>query len=375
MITATPAPHTQTTEATWKNHATSPEGLTPAEAKKRLAKHGPNLLREGKKRPVWAMMVDQYRDPMIILLLVAAAISGGIGEGEDAIAILVIVVLNSLIGFIQEFRAERAMAALMAMAAPHAKVRRAGLVLTIPAREVVPGDVVLLEAGDVVPADLRLVDIRGLKVDESPLTGESAAVEKRMEPVADPAAVVGDRLNMLHKGTTATYGSGVGIVTATGMNTEMGKIAGLLDSAAVLKTPLQKRLGRVSRNLAFAAIFICVIVFAFGVMQGEEIMRMFLTAVSLAVAAVPEALPAVVTISLALGARKMVKNQALIRRLPAVETLGSVSCICTDKTGTLTQNRMQVEVLVDHDLNPVNQYHQVPDLLRALSISNEVQPD
>ena len=375
MCPSSPAPHTQSAEAIWETHATSPDGLSPSEAKKRLSQHGPNLLREGKRRPVWAMVIDQYRDPMIILLLVAAAISGLIGEGEDAIAILVIVFLNSLIGFIQEFRAERAMAALMAMAAPHAKVRRAGLLLTIPAREVVPGDVVLLEAGQVVPADLRLVDIRGLKVDESPLTGESATVDKKMEPISDPAASVGDRFNMVHKGTTVTAGSGSGIVTATGMNTEMGKIAGLLDSAAVVKTPLQKRLARVSRNLAVAAIVICVIVFAVGVMQGEGMLRMFLTAVSLAVAAVPEALPAVVTISLALGARRMVKNQALIRRLPAVETLGSVTTICTDKTGTLTENRMRVELLADHDLQPVNQYNQAPDLLLALAISNEVQPD
>ncbi|MDH4321664.1 MAG: HAD-IC family P-type ATPase, partial [Desulfobulbaceae bacterium] len=371
----TPAPHTQTAESIWESLQTAPEGLSPAEAKKRLAQHGPNLLREGKRRPPWAMLLDQYRDPMIILLLVAAAISGVIGEGEDAIAILVIVVLNSLIGFVQEFRAERAMAALMAMAAPHARVRRAGLVLTIPAREVVPGDVVLLEAGQVVPADLRLVEIRGLRVDEAPLTGESVPVDKTMDPISDPKAAVGDRFNMVHKGTTATYGSGVGIVTATGMNTEMGKIAGLLDSAAMVKTPLQKRLARVSRNLAVAAIVICVIVFITGVMQGEGMLRMFLTAVSLAVAAVPEALPAVVTISLALGARRMVKQQALIRRLPAVETLGSVTCICTDKTGTLTENRMQVEMLVDHELKPVTQYHQAQDLLLGLAISNEVQAD
>ncbi|MDH3393929.1 MAG: HAD-IC family P-type ATPase, partial [Desulfobulbaceae bacterium] len=374
-VAPTPAPHTQSVDSIHKVFASSPEGLSPAEAKKRLAQHGPNLLREGKRRSVWAMLIGQYRDPMIILLLVAAAISGGIGEAEDAIAIMVIVVLNSLIGFIQEFRAERAMAALMAMAAPNATVRRAGLVLTIPASEVVPGDLVLLEAGQVVPADLRLISIQRLKVDESPLTGESVPVEKAIGVIGDANAQVGDRFNMVHKGTTATYGSGTGIVTATGMNSEVGKIAGLLDRASVLKTPLQKRLARVSRNLAYAAIFICVVVFAVGVMQGEDVMRMFLTAVSLAVAAVPEALPAVVTISLALGARKMVRSQALIRRLPAVETLGSVSCICTDKTGTLTENRMRVELLVDGELKPVNQYNQASELLLALSISNEVQVD
>ena len=374
-VAPTPAPHTQSVDSIHKVFASSPEGLSPAEAKKRLAQYGPNLLREGKRRSVWAMLIGQYRDPMIILLLVAAAISGGIGEAEDAIAIMVIVVLNSLIGFIQEFRAERAMAALMAMAAPNATVRRAGLVLTIPASEVVPGDLVLLEAGQVVPADLRLISIQRLKVDESPLTGESVPVEKAIGVIGDANAQVGDRFNMVHKGTTATYGSGTGIVTATGMNSEVGKIAGLLDRASVLKTPLQKRLARVSRNLAYAAIFICVVVFAVGVMQGEDVMRMFLTAVSLAVAAVPEALPAVVTISLALGARKMVRSQALIRRLPAVETLGSVSCICTDKTGTLTENRMRVELLVDGELKPVNQYNQASELLLALSISNEVQVD
>lgn len=368
-------PHTLPIETIRESFATGPDGLTKDEAKKRLADHGPNLLREGKRRPIWAMIVDQYRDPMILLLLVAAAISGVIGEGEDAIAILVIVVLNSIIGFIQEFRAERAMAALLAMAAPNATVRRDGQILTIPAREVVPGDIVLLEAGKVVPADLRLMELRALKVDESPLTGESVPVEKYTRVITDPGASVGDRFNMVHKGTTVTYGSAVGVVSATGMDTEMGRIAGLLDSAVTVKTPLQKRLARVSRNLAVAAIIICMVVFIAGVMQGEGLLRMFLTAVSLAVAAVPEALPAVVTISLALGARQMVMNQALIRRLPAVETLGSVTSICTDKTGTLTENRMRVELMVDRDLKPVVRSNQAPMLVLALAVSNEVRRD
>jgi len=368
-------PHTLSQDNIWESLASGPEGLSSAEAKSRLAVHGPNLLREGKRRPAWTMLVDQFRDPMILLLLVAATISGVIGEGQDAIAILVIVFLNSLIGFIQEFRAERAMAALLAMAAPHAMVRREGRELTISAREVVPGDLVLLEAGQVISADLRLTEVRGLKVDESPLTGESVPVEKHTAVITDPTAPVGDRFNMVHKGTTVTSGSGVGVVTSIGMATEMGRIASLLDSAVTVKTPLQKRLARVSRNLAVAAIFICLMVFAAGVMQGEGILRMFLTAVSLAVAAVPEALPAVVTISLALGARKMVRNKALIRRLPAVETLGSVTCICTDKTGTLTENRMRVEVVLDHELQPVTAQDPPRELLLALALSNEVRRD
>ena len=327
--------------------ATPPGGLPVEEAERRAAEFGPNELPEGKGKSPWMMLLGQYTDPMIILLLAAASISGLVGEIHDTVVILVIVVLNSLVGFIQEYRAERAVQALKAMASPVATVVRSGRVIRIPAREVVPGDLVQLEAGQVVPADLRLVEVAGLRLDESPLTGESVPVEKDTAPLPAGELTVAEMRNAAFKGTTVTYGRGVGVAVATGPFTEIGRIARLIDEAEVLRTPLQKRLARVGRNLAAVALAICAVVFAAGIARGEGVLVMFLTSVSLAVAAVPEALPAMVTISLALGARRMVKANALIRRLPAVETLGSVTYICTDKTGTLTLNRMQVERLVD----------------------------
>jgi Ca2+-transporting ATPase len=318
-------------------------GLTRAEAASRLARYGPNAIREGEKRSAWRMLLDQFTDFMIIVLLVAAVISGFIGEVIDTVAILVIVLMNGTIGFIQEYRAERAMAALKKLAAATARVLRDGAVIEVPAAELVPGDVVVLEAGNVVPADLRLVESVVLKAEEAALTGESVPVEKRIEALEAADLTVGDRRNMAYKGTTIVYGRGRGIVVGTGMQTELGKIATLLALEGEVKTPLQKRLAEFGRKLAIAALAICALVFVFGVVRGEPIALMFLTAVSLAVAAIPEALPAVVTISLALGAYKMVKQNALIRRLPAVEALGSVTYICSDKTGTLTQNRMSVE--------------------------------
>ncbi len=318
-------------------------GLTRAEAASRLARYGPNAIQEGEKRSPWRMLADQFTDFMIIVLLVAAVISGFIGEVVDTIAILVIVVMNGTIGFIQEYRAEQAMAALKKLAAATARVLRDGAVIEVPAAELVPGDLVVLEAGNIVPADLRLVESVVLRTEEAALTGESVPVEKRTEPVEGADLALGDRRNLAYKGTTVAYGRGRGIVVGTGMQTELGKIAALLALESEVKTPLQKRLAEFGRKLAIAALVICGVVFVFGVVRGEPIALMFLTAVSLAVAAIPEALPAVVTISLALGAYKMVKQNALIRRLPAVEALGSVTYICSDKTGTLTQNRMSVE--------------------------------
>jgi Ca2+-transporting ATPase len=318
-------------------------GLTRAEAASRLARYGPNAIQEGEKRSAWRMLADQFTDFMIIVLLVAAVISGFIGEVVDTIAILVIVVMNGTIGFIQEYRAEQAMAALKKLAAATARVLRDGAVIEVPAAELVPGDLVVLEAGNIVPADLRLVESVVLRTEEAALTGESVPVEKRTEPVEGADLALGDRRNLAYKGTTVAYGRGRGIVVGTGMQTELGKIAALLALESEVKTPLQKRLAEFGRKLAIAALVICGVVFVFGVVRGEPIALMFLTAVSLAVAAIPEALPAVVTISLALGAYKMVKQNALIRRLPAVEALGSVTYICSDKTGTLTQNRMSVE--------------------------------
>ena len=342
------------------------QGLAPDEAARRLALHGPNEIREARRRSAWRMLLGQFTDFMIVVLMVAAVIAGAIGEPQDAIAILAIVVLNGVTGFVQEYRAERAMAALKRLAATSARVVRGGAVAVIPAAGLVPGDLVALEAGDAVPADLRIVEAAALKTDEAALTGESVPVEKSVAALADPGLPVGDRRNMAYKGTVATYGRGRGVVVATGMQTELGEIAVLLSAEAEVRTPLQRRLERFGRSLAIAALAICAVVFAFGILRGEPLMLMFLTAVSLAVAAIPEALPAVVTISLALGAYKLVRKNALIRRLPAVETLGSVTFICSDKTGTLTQNRMRVEALhAETEARPL--------LLRAMALNNDAR--
>ena len=324
---------------------TSQEGLSPKEAGARFERYGPNELEEKKKKTPLMMFLDQFRDFMILVLIVAAVISGIIGEPSDTIAIIVIVVLNAVIGFVQEYRAEKAMAALKKMVSPTATVVRDGVLENIPVLQFVPGDVVILEAGNRVPADIRLIEATQLKVEEAALTGESVPVEKHVHTLDDELSSIGDRSNMVYQGTFVSYGRGVGVVVATGMATELGKIAALLQEGEEVKTPLQKRLEMFGRKLAVAVLAICAIVFGIGVMRGEPALLMLLTAISLAVAAIPEALPAVVTISLALGARKMVRQSALIRKLPAVETLGSVTYICSDKTGTLTVNKMAVEEL------------------------------
>ncbi len=318
-------------------------GLSSGEAKIRLDKFGPNQLKEKKKKTPFMMFLDQFKDFMILVLIAAGVVSGIVGEPKDTIAIIVIVVLNAIIGFVQEYRAEKAMAALKMMAAPAATVLRDGMPANIQASELVPGDIVLLEAGKVVPADMRLIEVAQLKVEEAPLTGESVPVDKQIKTLHDETVPLGDRKNMAYKGTTVSYGRGAGIVVATGMKTELGNIATMLQEEEEVKTPLQKRLTKFGQRLALAVLAICAIVFVVGLFRGEPPALMFLTAISLAVAAIPEALPAVITISLALGAKKMVKQNALIRKLPAVETLGSVTYICSDKTGTLTLNKMTVE--------------------------------
>jgi Ca2+-transporting ATPase len=320
-------------------------GLSASEVQRRANAYGPNEILEHPPRSLWWMFLDQFTDFMILVLIAAAVVSGIIGEPLDSIAIVVIVLLNGVIGFVQEFRAERAMAALKMLVPRSARVRRGGQTVTGPASQLTYGDIVIVEAGDLVPADLRLIETSQLKVDEAALTGESVPVEKYTASLTIVELPVGDRLNMAYKGTVVTYGRATGVVIATGMVTELGKIAALLREEEAVKTPLQKRLARFGQRLAFAILAICLFVFVLGVLRGEPAVLMFLTAVSLAVAAIPEALPAVVTISLALGAHKMVKKNALIRRLPAVETLGSVTYICSDKTGTLTQNKMRVEQL------------------------------
>ncbi|HUX89417.1 MAG TPA: calcium-translocating P-type ATPase, PMCA-type [Gallionellaceae bacterium] len=338
-------------EAIHKLKTDAHAGLSAAEADARLMRHGHNELQENPGRSLLRMLLDQFADFMILVLIGAALISGMIGDIKDTIAIIVIVVLNAVIGFVQEYRAERAMAALKALAAVSAKLLREGETVVLPASKIVPGDVVVLEAGNVIPADLRLLQAAQLKVDEAALTGESLTVEKHTHELTGHELPLGDRKNLAYKGTVVTYGRGLGVAVATGMNTELGKIAASLQEDGESKTPLQKRLASFGRRLAVVVLAICAIVFAAGVMRGETPVLMFLTAISLAVAAIPEALPAVVTIALALGARKMVKKHALIRRLPAVETLGSVTYICSDKTGTLTQNKMRVEeIFADGEL-------------------------
>jgi len=321
----------------------SVNGLSAQKAQDRLKKYGPNELEEKKKRTAFMMLMDQFTDFMIIVLMAAAVVAGVAGKPTDAVAIIAIVILNAIIGFVQEYRADKAMVALKKMAASASTVLRDGRPAGIPSSEIVPGDIVLLEAGQVIPADMRLVETANLKVEEAALTGESVPIEKHTGRLSDEHLPTGDRVNMAYQGTIATYGRGKGVVVATGMQTEIGKIAAMLQAEKGLKTPLQQRLAVFGKKLAVAILFICAILFAKGLLRGEPVMLMFLTAISLAVAAIPEALPAVITIALAIGAKKMVKKNALIRKLPAVETLGSVTYICSDKTGTLTLNQMTVE--------------------------------
>ncbi|MEY5028035.1 MAG: hypothetical protein RLZ63_350 [Pseudomonadota bacterium] len=320
------------------------KGLSTAQVQQRLATVRLNALVETGQRHPLRILLAQFGDFMILVLLVAAVIAGLIGEPQDVVAIAVIVVLNALLGFVQEYRAERAMKALKQMMALQARVLREGQVQQIDATQLVPGDVIDLEAGNIVPADVRLLALSSFKVDESTLTGESLVVEKQLSTLQSNDLALGDRLNMAYKGTTVAYGRARGLVVATGMRTELGKIASLLDQEGS-KTPLQKRLAAFGQKLSVVVLFICAVLFLAGWLRGEMPMTMLLTAISLAVAAIPEALPAVVTITLALGAARMARHRALIRCLPAVQTLGSVTTICSDKTGTLTMNRMHVDVL------------------------------
>jgi len=323
-------------------------GLSSSEVSVRTEKYGPNQLQEAPKRTFLEMVIDQLKSFVIILLLVAAAISGILGEWVDAIAILLIVVLNAVMGVVQESRAEEALAALKKMASPEAHVIRDGKRITIPASQLVPGDIVFLEAGNFIPADIRLAEAVNLRVEEAALTGESLPIQKNSGLVLNGEVPLGDMANCAFMGTMVSYGRGVGVVTSTGMSTELGQIATMLQEVEAEETPLQKKLDNLGKTLGYACIVVCVLVFVTGMIRATDLLDpqhwvdQFMIAVSLAIAAVPEGLPAIVTISLALGMREMVNRHALIRRLSSVETLGSATVICTDKTGTLTQNEMTV---------------------------------
>lgn len=320
----------------------SSAGLDEAEAASRLAAHGPNILREAKRISPWTLLLGQFKGILIWLLIAAGAVSGLLGEAADAIAIFSIVFLNALIGFYQEYNAEQSIAALKKMTAPQAKVRRNGRLRAIPAAEIVNGDVIEFEAGDLIPADARLMVVSSLRCAEAALTGESEPVGKTITALGQADSPLGDRVNMVYMGTSVAGGAGKAVVVATGMATEIGKIAGLLEEAGETVSPLQKSLADFGRLLVWISLAIISLLFILGLIRRLPFMELFLTSVSLAVAAVPEGLPAVVTIALALGVQRMSRRHALIRKLAAVETLGSAGVICTDKTGTLTQGEMAV---------------------------------
>ena len=341
-------PYTISREDLLKELSVSPErGLSTQEAQERLAKYGENKLTEKKKKTNLQRFLDQFKDAMIIILLVAAAVSFGVAcfghdpmEFFEPALILLIVVLNAVLGMMQESKAEKALDALKNLSAPHARVLRDGKEQVIDASQLVPGDIIRLEAGDFIPADVRLLKSVSLKSEEAALTGESVPAEKDAGQEIPENAPLGDRANMVFSGCSITYGTATAVVTGTGMRTEMGKIAGLLEGEAETQTPLQQKLAQLGKYLGFLALAACAVIFAVGLFNGIPVLEIFMTSVSLAVSAIPEGLPAIVTIVLAIGVQRMVKKNALIRRMPAVETLGSASVICSDKTGTLTQNRM-----------------------------------
>ncbi|MFZ5631779.1 MAG: calcium-translocating P-type ATPase, SERCA-type [Bacillota bacterium] len=351
------------------------QGLDGEEAGRRLGHYGPNALQEQPPRSLFSMFIGQMKEILVLILIAAAVISGILGEWEDSIVILIIVVLNAVIGVFQENKAEHALKALKDMTKPAAKVVRSGKVLQISAEEVVPGDVVLLDAGDSVPADVRLIEAASLRANESALTGESVPVEKDPAVIGAGEVPVGDRKNMLFMGTTVTGGRGKAVVVETGMKTQLGRIAQLLHEAAPEPTPLQQRLSKLGKVLGVAAAVIVALVFFIGLWRGEDLLEMFMVAISLAVAAVPEGLPAVVTIVLALGVTRMSRRRAIIRKLPAVETLGTATVICSDKTGTLTKNEMTVtRIYVADRLFQVTGTGYAPDGKFLDRDGNEISP-
>lgn len=367
----------QTAEAVTEHFSTNTEtGLSTAEAKTRLERDGANEFQKTRHSSLLVKFLNQFKSFMIIVLLAAAAVSGVIGymHGEgftDAIVILVIVVLNAVIGVAQEAKAEKSLDALEKLSSPQCTVIRDGQVREIESRDLVVGDIVLLETGDSVPADLRLVEAVNLKIEEAALTGESVPAEKNTDPV-EGEVQPGDQIDMAFSSTSVTYGRGKGIVTATGMHTEVGKIASMIQSVKETKTPMQERLDKLGKLLAYAALAICALIFGVSILYGRDLLDMFMTAVSLAVAAIPEGLPAVSTVVLAMGVQRLVKRNAIVRKLPSVETLGSTQVICSDKTGTLTQNRMTVvQIYVDGETTEVSSLPEEPseELVRLIKIS------
>ena len=335
-----PSGHTLSVADVCARLQSTPAGLTGTEAARRLIEYGPNELRAAHRISPWTIFFEQFKNVLIVILLVATVLSAFLGHGVEAVAIAVIVLFAVLLGFVQEYRAERAIAALRQMAAPTATVLRDGEESEVPARDLVPGDVVVLRAGNRVPGDARLIEAVNLQIQEAALTGESVPVEKHVAPLGNPELALGDRNNMAYAGTVATYGRGCAMIVATGMTTEFGKIAQMLQTVETGKTPLQENLDKLGHMLARAALVVVAIIVALGLFRGQPFIEMLVFGIALAVAVVPEALPAVVTISLAIGVQRLVKRGALMRRLPAVETLGSTSVICSDKTGTLTKDEM-----------------------------------
>ena len=369
----------QSVEDVFKEVQSSPSGLSSQEAASRLEKYGANTLQEGKKKSLLEKFVDQFKDFMILVLLVAAVVSMFAHQGEpdptDAIIILAVVLLNAVLGVFQESKAEEAIEALKKMASPVASVLRDGHVEHIKGEDIVVGDVVILEAGDVVPADMRLFEVNTVKIEESALTGESVPVDKDLVIPSGDEVGIGDRTNMAFSSTNVTYGRAVGVVTSTGMNTEVGKIANMLANTEEGKTPLQENQDALGKWLTIMILVIAVIIFVVGMLRGNEWTHMLLTAIAIAVAAIPEGLPAISTIILALGTQKMAQRNAIVRKLPAVETLGGVEIICSDKTGTLTLNQMTVEKMVyDNEIHDASEEISKDNIaLRVMNLANDTK--
>ena len=369
--------YNQTIEEIEKNLKTNKEkGLTQEQINEKIEEFGLNELKAQKKKSLFVKFLEQFKDFMIIILIIAAIVSGAISvaQGEaitDSIIILIVVIANAIIGVAQEAKAEKSLEALQKLSGHESKVLRNGAILVVPAKDLVPGDIVVLDTGDYVPADLRIIEAINLKSQEASLTGESVPVEKQTQKIDEEEVPIGDRTNMLFSSSLITYGRGKGIVVETGMNTEVGKIAGMLQQSEEKETPLQIKLNNLGKTLGIVSLIICGVIFLAGLMQGKPIVSMFMTAVSLAVAAIPEGLAAVSTIVLAIGVQKMVKKNAIVKNLPAVETLGSATVICSDKTGTLTKNQMTVQkIFVDNHTYDLNN---IEDILKYENANQEVK--